>query len=150
MRIYKKLKLGIVGHGFVGKATDWGFNKHVNKFIVDPLLNTNIIDLKEFDPEIVFVCVPTPMSDDGSQDSSIIENVIKELVLNCPNAIKVVKSTVLPSLLEELKQLDSKLIYNPEFRISQHIRTSISTSSISRYTFRRWSIYNICANRRCF
>ena len=79
MKIYRKLKLGIVGHGFVGKATDWGFNRRVSKFIVDPLLNTNIEDLKEFEPEIVFICVPTPMSDDGSQDSSIIENVIKEL-----------------------------------------------------------------------
>ena len=66
----------------MGKATDWGFNKHVSKFIVDPLLNTNIEDLKEFKPEIVFICVPTPMSDDGSQDSSIIENVIKELFLS--------------------------------------------------------------------
>ena len=120
MKIYKKLKLGIVGHGFVGKATDWGFNKRVSKFIVDPLLDTNILDLKEFEPEIVFICVPTPMSDDGSQDSSIIENVIKELVLHCPNAIKVIKSTVLPSLLDELHNLDSKLIYNPEFLREKH------------------------------
>ena len=130
MRIYKKLKLGIVGHGFVGKATDWGFNKRVNKFIVDPLLNTNIIDLKEFDPEIVFVCVPTPMSDDGSQDSSIIENVIKELVLNCPNAIKVVKSTVLPNLLDELHKLDSRLIYNPEFLREKHANLDFENSDM--------------------
>lgn len=130
MRIYKKLKLGIVGHGFVGKATDWGFNKRVNKFIVDPLLNTNITDLKEFEPEIVFVCVPTPMGDDGNQDSSIIENVIKELVLNCPNAIKVVKSTVLPSLLEALNQLDSKLVYNPEFLREKHANIDFVNSEM--------------------
>ena len=60
------------------------------------------------------------MSDDGSQDSSIIENVIKELNSHCPNAIKVVKSTVLPSLLDELHKLDSKLIYNPEFLREKH------------------------------
>ena len=42
MRIFKTLKLGIIGHGFVGKATDWGFNKRVEKFIVAPLYNTNI------------------------------------------------------------------------------------------------------------
>ena len=109
MKIYKKLKLGIVGHGFVGKATDWGFNKRVSKFIVDPLLNTSVSDLEEFRPDIVFICVPTPMSDDGSQDSSIIERVIKELLEHCPKAIKVVKSTVLPSLLGELEKIDSKL-----------------------------------------
>jgi len=130
MKIYRKLKLGIVGHGFVGKATDWGFNKCVSKFIVDPLLDTNIEDLKEFEPEIVFICVPTPMSDDGSQDSSIIENVIKELVLHCPNAIKVVKSTVLPSLLDELHRLDSKLVYNPEFLREKHANLDFVNSEM--------------------
>ena len=130
MRIYRKLKLGIVGHGFVGKATDWGFNKSIDKFIVDPLLNTSVSDLKEFNPEIVFICVPTPMSDDGSQDSSIIENVIEELILNCPNAIKVVKSTVLPSILEKLHKLDTKLVYNPEFLREKHANLDFQESEM--------------------
>ncbi len=130
MKIYRKLKLGIVGYGFVGKATDWGFNKRVSKFIVDPLLDTKIEDLKEFEPDIVFICVPTPMSDDGSQDSSIIEKVIKELILNCPNTIKVVKSTVLPSLLDELYKLDSKLVYNPEFLREKHANLDFANSEM--------------------
>jgi len=130
MKIYRKLKLGIVGHGFVGKATDWGFNRRVSKFIVDPLLDTNIEDLKEFEPEIVFICVPTPMNNDGSQDSSIIENVIKELVLYCPNAIKVVKSTVLPTLLDELHKFDSKLVYNPEFLREKHANLDFVNSEM--------------------
>lgn len=130
MRIYRKLKLGIVGHGFVGKATDWGFNRRVDKFIVDPLQDTSIKDLEEFNPEIVFVCVPTPMGDDGSQDSSIIENVLEELVLNCPDAIKVVKSTVLPSLLDELEKLDSKLVYNPEFLREKHANKDFVNSEM--------------------
>lgn len=130
MRIYKKLKLGIVGHGFVGKATDWGFNKRISKFIVDPLLDTSVSDLKDFEPEIVFICVPTPMGDDGSQDSSIIEQVIKELALYCPDAIKVVKSTVLPSLLDDLQKLDSKLIYNPEFLREKHANLDFVNSDM--------------------
>ena len=130
MKIYRKLKLGIVGHGFVGKATDWGFNKRVSKFIVDPLLDTNILNLKEFEPEIVFICVPTPMCDDGSQDSSIIEDVIKELILYCPSAIKVIKSTVLPSLLDKLHKLDSKLIYNPEFLREKHANLDFVNSEM--------------------
>ena len=130
MRIYKKLKLGIIGHGFVGKATDWGFNRRVNKFIVDPILDTNIADLKDFEPEIVFICVPTPMSDDGSQDSKIIESVIKELTIYCPKAIKVIKSTVLPSLLGELHSLDSKLIYNPEFLREKHANLDFINSDM--------------------
>ena len=130
MKIYKKLKLGIVGHGFVGKATDWGFNKRICKFIVDPLLNTSVADLAEFRPEIVFICVPTPMGDDGSQDSSIIEDVIRELAKYCPDTIKVVKSTVLPSVLDRLQQLDAKLIYNPEFLREKHANTDFINSDM--------------------
>lgn len=130
MKIYKKLKLGIVGHGFVGKATDWGFNKRVSKFIVDPLHNTSTSDLKDFAPDIVFICVPTPMNDDGSQDSSIIDEVIKDLITYCPNTIKVVKSTVLPSLLDELQKLDSKLVYNPEFLREKHANLDFVNSDM--------------------
>ena len=39
------MKLGIVGHGFVGTAVDHGFTKDVQKFIVDPKHNsTNTIE----------------------------------------------------------------------------------------------------------
>tara|TARA_B100000963_G_scaffold290290_1_gene260064 strand:+ start:1258 stop:2121 length:864 start_codon:yes stop_codon:yes gene_type:complete len=130
MRIYKKLKLGIVGHGFVGKATDWGFNKKVEKFIVDPLLGTTVLDLKSFNPEIVFICVPTPMGDDGNQNSDIIKEVILELSIQCPNAIKVVKSTVLPEILETLHKIDSKLIYNPEFLREKHANKDFMNSEM--------------------
>ncbi len=115
MKISKKLKLGIVGHGFVGKATDWGFNKEVDKFIVDPLYETDIDQLKLFDPEVTFVCVPTPMGSDGDQDSSIIEKVVREVTSKCPNSIIVIKSTVLPNVLHKLIELNNKIIYNPEF-----------------------------------
>ena len=120
MRIYKKLKLAIVGYGFVGKATDQGFNKAVTKYIVDPLLGTSVAELKDFEPEIVFICVPTPMNDDGSQDASIISSVTQDLSKYCPKAIKVVKSTVLPSILDELKDIDASLVYNPEFLREKH------------------------------
>ncbi len=130
MKINKKLKLGIVGHGFVGKATDWGFANNVEKFIVDPLYGTSIKDLEKFQPEIVFICVPTPMSDDGSQNSEIIESVVKELINSCPDSIKVVKSTVLPSILKNLSKLDPYLIYNPEFLREKHANLDFINSEM--------------------
>ena len=56
------MKLGIVGHGFVGSAVDQGFTRDIQKFIVDPKHNsTNTIeDLIKFRPDAVFVAVPTP------------------------------------------------------------------------------------------
>ena len=130
MKIFKKLKLGIVGHGFVGKATDWGFNTKTDKFIVDPLLNTTIDDLKAFNPEIIFICVPTPMGEDGSQDAMILEKVVKELQEKCPESIKVIKSTVLPSILEKLDKYADKVVYNPEFLREKHANLDFENSEM--------------------
>ena len=47
------MKIGIVGYGFVGKAVDFGFNKNVEKIIVDPILNTSIGDLRPHNPEFI-------------------------------------------------------------------------------------------------
>ena len=87
----------IVGHGFVGQAVDYGFSHpHVTKTIVDPKYGTNLdsTDVSLFD--IAFVCVPTPMGNDGAVDSSIIDDVLNELVSS--NITIVVKSTVTPDI----------------------------------------------------
>ena len=130
MRIFKTLKIGIVGHGFVGKATDWGFSKNTNKFIVDPKNETNIEQLAEFNPELIFVCVPTPMGENGIQDSSIIEAVVQELSLKCRESIIVIKSTVLPSILENIKKVNPKIIYNPEFLREKHANEDFMNSEM--------------------
>ncbi len=120
MKKNKELRLGIIGHGFVGKATDWGFNKNVTKFIVDPIYGSTISDLAKFKPDVIFICVPTPMGDGGEQDYSIIYSVVQQLVEECIDSIKVVKSTVLPSILQRLQKVDKKIIYNPEFLREKH------------------------------
>ena len=130
MKINEKLKLGIIGHGFVGKATDWGFNKNVEKYIVDPVYKTTTKDLEKFDPDLIFICVPTPMGDDGNQDSSIIESVIRDLTKFTPNSIKVVKSTVLPSILDKLYYIEPNLVYNPEFLREKHANIDFVNSEM--------------------
>ena len=126
----KELKIGIVGHGFVGQATDWGFNKKTSKFIVDPKNGTNIDQLAEFDPELIFVCVPTPMGENGIQDSSIIEAVVQELSAKCQESIIVIKSTVLPSILEKIEKANPKIIYNPEFLREKHANEDFMNSEM--------------------
>ncbi len=126
----KFLKIGIVGHGFVGKATDYGFSVKTEKFIVDPLINTNIQQLSEFNPKITFVCVPTPMGLSGVQDSSIIESVVKELTKKCPESIIVIKSTVIPSILQTLEKANNKIIYNPEFLREKHANEDFVNSDM--------------------
>jgi len=109
------MKVAIIGYGFVGKALQNGLKNSVEVFLVDPKLNTNINDLKTFKPDTIFICVPTPMNNDGSQDTSILENVTNELNSLSESALIVLKSTVIPSYMCEIEIKIPNIVYNPEF-----------------------------------
>ena len=109
------MRIAIVGFGFVGKALFNGIKEDVETFKVDPLLNTKIKDLDKFEPEIIFICIPTPMNSDGSQDISNLKEVIDDLRKFSSNSLIVLKSTILPSYVKEIKNALPNIVYNPEF-----------------------------------
>ena len=69
--------------------------------------------------KVYFVCVPTPMFEDGSADLSIVESVLNELAAVPGERIAVVKSTIPPGSTENwnLKYASSglRIVFNPEF-----------------------------------
>jgi len=113
------MKLGIVGNGFVGSAVANGFDKDVEQFVVDPKYNDNTIDelVNNFDPPLLFVCVPTPKQDSHMDvDVSHVRNVLLDLQRNEYKGIVVIKSTITPDHLTKMKKdFSLKLVYNPEF-----------------------------------
>jgi len=109
------MKIAIIGYGFVGKALHNSLKMSVEVLLIDPKLNTNINDIKAFKPDSIFICVPTPMNDDGSQDASILENVINELNFLPESTLIVLKSTVLPSYISRIETKIPNIVYNPEF-----------------------------------
>lgn len=106
------LNVGVVGNGFVGKAVVHGFRNN-NVFIVDPLLKTDTSLLKKQKMDVVFICVPTPMGEDGKINSSIVEKVLDEL--KDLDTLLVLKSTVVPDIVQRLSDQYPNFIYNPEF-----------------------------------
>lgn len=110
------LRMAIVGHGFVGKAVDYGFSgNQVKKTIIDPKGGHSIDVLATKDIDVTFVCVPTPMGNDGSIDSSIIESVL-DYLRNSVSGLIVVKSTVTPDIIEKISAgIENRFVYNPEF-----------------------------------
>lgn len=108
------MKIGIVGHGFVGKAVDYGFpDQQCKKYIVDPRGGMSIEELPR-GIDFTFVCVPTPMGPGGKIDSTIIEDVVKYLTVNMQGII-VIKSTVTPDIISSLTKGSPRIVYNPEF-----------------------------------
>jgi UDPglucose 6-dehydrogenase len=109
------MKIGIVGHGYVGKATALFGCEGVNVVIYDKMpnkcspFNTRLSDMK--DCQLVFVCVPTPMSEDGkSCNTSIVEEAITSVREHVSNDRIVLRSTVPVGTAEKLG-----VMYMPEF-----------------------------------
>jgi len=69
--------------------------------------------------KVYFVCVPTPMYEDGSADLSIVEGVLEELAAVPGERTAVVKSTVPPGSTEKWNaKFNAKglyVVFNPEF-----------------------------------
>jgi UDPglucose 6-dehydrogenase len=111
-------KLGIVGHGFVGSAINQGFTKNIKKYIVDPnkFSGNTIKKLIEFQPDAVFVSVPTPQSESGECNTDILDSVLQELNAG-KNLLVVIKSTVPAYKLQSIREqcINLKIVYNPEF-----------------------------------
>tara|TARA_Y100000816_G_scaffold256039_1_gene209263 strand:+ start:349 stop:1206 length:858 start_codon:yes stop_codon:yes gene_type:complete len=109
------MKVGIIGFGFVGKALKNALKKDVSVSIADPKIGRNVADLINDKPTIIFVCVPTPMYEDGSQNIEIVKSVLNEISIADYEVPVILKSTVLPNHLSELHQRYKKFVYNPEF-----------------------------------
>ena len=111
--------IGIIGHGFVGRAVEFGFDTENTVIrIADPRYSSTTKELfttDGFEPDVVFICVPTPMGDDGSIDASILLDVCNELHRYGNGCVAVIKSTVTPDKLMECFDVYDNLVYSPEF-----------------------------------
>jgi UDPglucose 6-dehydrogenase len=109
------MKVGIIGVGAVGSACRQGFELLGHTVSIhDPKYNTTIDAVSQTD--IVYVCVPTPESADGSCDLSIVLNTIHELEKRAYAGVVALKSTSEPGTTETLIQdTNLRLCFVPEF-----------------------------------
>jgi UDPglucose 6-dehydrogenase len=125
----KKFKVGVIGNGFVGEAISFAFSPIANIYIydTDPLRCLNDLD-SVHNCDFVFVCVPTPMYKDGSQDLSYVKSSFEKAK---DEPIYIIKSTVLPGTTEILsKQYPKfKIIFSPEFLTERTAKLDMLTQS---------------------
>jgi len=137
-----KKTIAIIGQGFVGGSLTTVFSEHgFDVYVYDklgkvaaggkqPLTKETIhpCNIREFVEAcesnsdfsgIYFVCLPTPMFEDGSADLSIVEGVLNELSSLPCERIAVIKSTVPPGSTEKwnkkYERTDLHVVFNPEF-----------------------------------
>jgi UDPglucose 6-dehydrogenase len=105
------MKVGVVGLGFVGNGMRKLFGQAHQVVGFDPAVASTAKD--DLDgAEVTFICVPTPMAQDGAADISIVEEVVKWV----KSPVIVIKSTVPPGTTDMLMSRYRKnLHFSPEY-----------------------------------
>lgn len=114
----KNYNIGIVGLGYVGKAVCNGFSSE-NIFTYDIAEECSEKSLEDLarKSEVIFVCLPTPMNENGSCSTKIIDQLLIDLEPYYLHNNIVIKSTVPPGTCDnyQKKFKDLNIIFNPEF-----------------------------------
>jgi UDPglucose 6-dehydrogenase len=122
-------KVGIIGNGFVGESQAFAFSPttEVRVYDIDPLRSTHTLD-ETLETDFIFICVPTPMRQDGSQDITYIENVFKSVK---PGPIYIIKSTIIPGTTKKLQEQypHLKIIFSPEFLTERTAKLDMLTQA---------------------
>lgn len=111
--------LSIIGSGFVGSAVYHGFSPYFKIKIYDKFKQGyHELDETVNHSRFIFVCVPTPVTAEGKQDISSLENAIQSIVgVANERKIIVIKSTSIPGTTRYFaeKYKNHGFIFNPEF-----------------------------------
>ena len=126
-----KYKVGIIGYGFVGESQAFAFApvSDIKIFDIDKTKATHTLD-EVLQQDFIFVCLPTPMKQNGEQDLSYIENFFGGIGLHNTNAIFVLKSTVLPNTTKQLNdKYPFNIVFCPEFLTEKNAKLDMLTQS---------------------
>lgn len=115
-------QITVYGYGYVGKAVFNFLKDHYTLQVVDPVFTAGVIKdeqahvwldgYENIKTKHAVICVPTKMNDDGSCDTSIVEDIIK----NSDHDFYLIKSTVLPGTIKRLSHETGKSIaFSPEY-----------------------------------
>lgn len=102
------ISIGVIGNGFVGKATQQLNHSAITMMVYDVRpelcrpLGLTLADLKHCD--LIFVCVPTPMESSGACHLGLVESVVENLktVIDTEKCPIVIRSTVPPGTCDRL------------------------------------------------
>lgn len=145
------MKLIVAGYGFVGKAVANALKDYHNIVIHDPQYTEHTME-DSSDADGIIICVPTPTTEKGICDISIIANVLDTV----PAKMKVlIKSTITPVIADELDKLYSHLeiTYSPEFLTAANATQDFLNQSYvvlgSKHNTLFWECVLVPALKKC-
>jgi len=108
------MKIGIIGIGFVGGAIKNAYETFGHETVcIDPDKGYNATYEDIIETDAIFVCVPSPMKDDGDCDTSYLRDVVTKLKEY--KRVIISKTTAPSDVYCELLEQVNNLVFVPEF-----------------------------------
>jgi len=118
------MKIGIIGHGFVGGTAHQVLKEYYETIVYDKFKTEFKDNFNKLSVcPIIFIAVPTPMSDSGKIDLTILNEVLGSLenLTFEQKPTLVIRSTAVPGTTESLsKKYNFEFVFNPEFLREKH------------------------------
>lgn len=115
----EKIRLGIVGVGFVGNTIYHTFSPYFEMRLYDKFKpDFESLDSVVNSCKYIFVCVPTPVDEKGRQDKTAIEETMKSIdEVAIESKVLILRSTILPGTTRYLSEKHKRhdFIFCPEF-----------------------------------
>jgi len=125
--------VGIIGNGFVGGAIAEGFKHYTDVKVHDNVLEKSANTFEEcMQQDIIFVCVPTPMSNSGRCNLKFVNNIMtRASVMETKPGVLVIKSTVEIGTTNKLQKTFPGLdiVHSPEFLTARTAKIDFITPS---------------------
>lgn len=122
----KNAVVGIIGQGFVGSAMKAYFDHHEVKVVAYDKFKPEFNTLNDVvaNSDVIFVCVPTPMRQNGECFTGIVESVLDDVERAARensrpynSFVVCVKSTVPPGFTDgqRARRTGLRIVFSPEF-----------------------------------
>jgi len=111
------MKFGILGYGYVGKATHKGLLNDTKCIVYDITFASEKSTI--YSADTVFVCIPT----NDNNDLTTLISEISDIKKHNPLCDIVVRSTLPIGACEKLQRIVGNIIYIPEFLRERHWET---------------------------
>lgn len=115
----RRMNVGVIGQGFVGGSLTSAFREKMPiqtyDVVTEKSTTSSLAELVK-NCDIVFVCLPTPMTVDGRCYTGIVENTLEQ-INDIGSKFVITKSTVPPGTHAAWSEKYSNLslVFNPEF-----------------------------------
>lgn len=111
-----KFNAGIVGNNATTNCLKYAFTKPRNRIIHADGIDVKLEDILDSNPQIIFICIDTKLTEDGVVDAVELEDATLRCLQHTQSGI-VIKTSLPVALVERICARNARVVYSPDMPV---------------------------------